>query len=73
MNEDLATGLTLKACPWCGEGPDVEPWHGGGPNKHMVSCANELCPASPAVTAETRNEAIRLWNERQPDEQEAQS
>ena len=42
----------------------VEPWHGGGPDKHMVSCVDESCDLSPGVTGETKAEAIERWNNR---------
>lgn len=54
----------LKPCPWCGQRPEIVPWHGGGPNKTMVSCVNEMCAANPSVTAEGKRKAVALWNER---------
>ncbi len=51
-------------CPFCGQYPEVEPWHGGGPNKHMVSCANDACHCGPATTGNTKKQAIDRWNVR---------
>ena len=56
----------LVGCPFCGETPTVEPWHGGGPRKHAVSCDNGECPAAPIVTGNTKAAAIRRWNTRAP-------
>ncbi len=51
-------------CPFCGSVPYIEPWHGGGPQKHMMSCISPRCAASPMVTGETPEEAIKEWNHR---------
>ena len=61
---DLTYIETVVGCPFCGETPTVEAWHGGGHDKHMVSCTNDACPATPAVTGATRATAIRIWNTR---------
>ena len=53
-------------CPFCGSQPVIEPWHGIGPEKHMVSCADDECGPWPKVTGETRAEAIAAWNRRTP-------
>lgn len=68
MTEQTSEPTTenVKPCPWCGTQPLIEPWHGGGPDKHMVSCDNEDCAAGPKVTGENRIVAIALWNERVP-------
>lgn len=58
--------IPLLGCPFCGCAPVVEPWHGGGPRKHAVTCDNGECPASPGVTGATKAAAIRTWNTRHP-------
>ncbi len=52
----------LTSCPWCGQTPTIEPWHGGGPDKHLVHCCAD-CFANRSVVAETRAEAIDNWTE----------
>lgn len=54
----------LLCCPFCGAIPTMEPWHGGGPKKRLISCINENCPVEPSVTAETPAKAIAKWNHR---------
>lgn len=49
-------------CPFCGEPPKVQPWHGGGSRKTMVSCESPVCLASPQVTGSTRRTAVEGWN-----------
>lgn len=51
-----------KPCPFCGEVPDVVPWHGGGPDKHMVCCSNHNCAVLPSVSGDTRKKAVAVWN-----------
>lgn len=53
-------------CPWCGLTPQIEPWHGGGPLKMMVSCpdGDSSCDVGPMVTGPTRRKAIKIWNTR---------
>jgi hypothetical protein len=53
-------------CPFCGSDPLMERWHGGGPNKRMVSCDNEECDVAPMVTGESVREAVEKWNTRAP-------
>lgn len=55
---------TLVRCPFCGSKPQVQKWHGGGPQKRLISCINERCPANPGVTGETPTKAARAWNRR---------
>lgn len=65
MNDaQLCTVEQAKPCPWCGTQPTNEPWHGGGPEKHLVGCENEDCVVSPCVTGETLHEALDHWNSR---------
>lgn len=51
-------------CPFCGESPTIEPWHGGGPEKRLIHCENEDCHTSPSVTGETLGSAVSRWNQR---------
>lgn len=54
----------VRPCPFCGETPIMEPWHGGSPKKRMIHCVNDQCYVSPQVTAETPTAAARRWNGR---------
>lgn len=54
----------LKPCPFCGEPAEHEPWHGGGPQKTLVGCGNELCTVQPNTTGETPASAAQRWNTR---------
>ncbi len=54
----------LKTCPWCNRRPTMEPWHGGGKNKVMVSCDGAVCDVAPSVTGETPRVAAMRWNTR---------
>jgi RNA polymerase subunit RPABC4/transcription elongation factor Spt4 len=56
----------MSVCPFCGDVPTVEPWHGGGPRKIMIHCESERCLVSPQVTGETPDEALSAWNHRVP-------
>lgn len=51
-------------CPWCGTKPKMQPWHGGGPNKHLIGCDSINCEVRPSVTGESPEKAIREWNRR---------
>ena len=58
----MSKQLKPRVCPWCWVPPDVEPWHGGGPMQHMVSCSNDYCHVTPSVTGPTKRQAIDRWN-----------
>lgn len=62
-------------CPFCGAAATIEPWHGGKITKRRIGCSGQgdtlmrgkrpiTCHVSPAVTGETRAEALRRWNAR---------
>lgn len=51
-------------CPFCGEIPLVQPWHGGGKRKRMISCEGEYCDVRPSVTGSDRRRALEKWNRR---------
>ncbi|BCH63033.1 hypothetical protein RvVAT039_02490 [Agrobacterium vitis] len=55
---------TLLPCPFCGDKAQIEKWHGGQPDRHMISCWNTDCDHDPRVIAETRAEAVQKWNRR---------
>jgi hypothetical protein len=54
----------LKPCPFCGSSAEIEPWHGGPPTKVLISCGDEYCQVRPSVAADTRRQAVRIWNRR---------
>jgi len=61
-------------CPFCGAPAEIQYWHGGGPNKRLISCSNTAgtlssdptatCDVGPAVSGETRAKALEKWNRR---------
>ena len=53
-------------CPFCGEYPQIQPWHGGSRTKCMVACENDDCAVQPSVTGETKGQAVASWNTRHP-------
>jgi hypothetical protein len=60
----LLSVLLALPCPFCGVQPEIQPWHGGGPRKHLISCHEETCRVSLSVTGATAQQAIKYWNER---------
>jgi len=58
------TDLKPSTCPWCAEPANVQWWHGGGPDKRMISCDNDECAVRPEVSGETLAIAIAAWNTR---------
>ena len=67
-----AASIKLLPCPFCGRPAEMEPWHGGGPDKQMISCSGHQyrhphgCDVGPMVTGETPEEAAESWNRRAP-------
>jgi sarcosine oxidase delta subunit len=64
MNATPVVRHDLIQCPFCGASPEIEYWHGGGPNKRMISCRSDDCHVNPMVTGETEREAIERWERR---------
>jgi len=63
MTEVLPRDKALP-CPFCGNQPTVEYWRGGGPEKRLIGCSDDDCPATPAITGKTYGEALATWNTR---------
>lgn len=68
---DLVSGkdqmkTKMQTCPFCGSTPVMEPWHGGGRQKRMISCQCEDCHVRPMVSGETPKIARHNWNTRAP-------
>lgn len=66
---DTSSDAEMLPCPFCGGPAEMEPWHGGGPDKQLVSCAGfaDTCNVGPSTTGETPAEAIAAWNTRPTD------
>ena len=64
LTVEPVTRYDLKGCPFCGASPEIQFWHGGGPNKRLVSCPGDECDVRPAVTGETEREAVERWERR---------
>ena len=56
--------MTIKECPFCGD-HEVSP-HGRA-NAHWIVCQG--CKAEGPI-ADDKNEAIELWNDREPESQD---
>lgn len=54
----------LTQCPFCGASPEIQYWHGGGPNKRHIACSNQDCEVNPGVTGENERAAIAKWERR---------
>lgn len=62
--EKLLSKRDAMGCPFCGAQPTIQPWHGGGPRKRLVSCSSEDCHINPSVTGSTPFQARKRWNTR---------
>lgn len=66
LNAPAVIRNDLAICPFCGGSPEIEYWHGGGPNKRMIACRNDDCDVNPGVTGENERAAIAKWERRVP-------
>lgn len=58
-------GGVLKPCPFCGEQPEINEYHGFATPHYSVDCMNDSCPAYVGSSLkETKQEAIEAWNTR---------
>lgn len=64
LNTPPVVRYDLKDCPFCGASPEIQFWHGGGPQKRMISCSNAECEVCPSVTGENERAAIQKWERR---------
>ena len=51
-------------CPFCGEPPIIQYWHGGPPTKRSIDCQSENCPIHPSACAHTEQQTLDDWNMR---------
>lgn len=63
--------IELLPCPFCGAAPNMQPYHGGGPQKRIVECVNDgdadglnWCAVQPSVCGSTPSRAAEVWNRR---------
>lgn len=55
----------LKPCPFCGEPPKINEYHGSAIPEYSVDCMNDNCPAyAGSSLKETKEETIEAWNTR---------
>lgn len=74
MAQVIKMGASLRSiplpCPFCGEDPPLaamkypSPPHPEVRARFMVCCENEECPAQPAVSGISVDDAWRKWNTR---------
>ena len=54
----------LKPCPFCGEPPHSFLVNYGTGHDHGIECDNLKCLTLVTVDANTRDEAVKIWNTR---------